>query len=136
MSVVDKVVSYLRNVELSKINAEIDREERVTITRISPDPFQSLENGALVMAVDYTRKDGSTHNIVIQTKFQRHDDANKISVDGMAMNSIVVDPDLVASGPQLEFRYNNAAEQTGAAVPDNEVTFTPGEGNHEFRILA
>lgn len=136
MSVVDKIVSYLRNVELSDINAEIDREERVTITRISPDPFQSLENGALVLALDYKRKDGSAHSITIQTKFHRHDDANKISVDGVAMNTIVVDPDVMATGPQLEFRYNNAAEQTGAAIPDNEVTFTAGEGNHEFRILA
>ena len=135
MSVVDKVVEYLQKADLSKINAEVDREERVTITRISPDPFQSLENGELVLALDYTRKDGSAHSIVIQTKFQRHDDANKISVDGVAMNTIVVDPD-VMTDPQLEFRYNNAAEQTGAAIPDNEVTYQSGEGNHEFRILA
>lgn len=131
MSVIDKVVEFLQNADLSAINAQEDREGRVTITGISPDPFQSLENGALVMAVDYTRKDGSAHNIVIQTRFQRHDDDNKISVDGVAMNNVIVDPDAKLH-PRLEFRYNNRAEQTGAPIPDNEVTFQAGEGNHEF----
>jgi len=54
--------------------------------------------------------------------------------DGQEANTIIVDPDLMGTTAQLEFRCTVPVD--GEAAPDQEVAFVAGGGNHQIRFIA
>lgn len=134
MSTIKDLWNYLQKADLTKINIEVDGDNKATVSSFSIDPLASVDAGALVMELNLVTNDGISHNAKLQSNFSRHSDKNTVIWDGKEATNVIWDFDEMGLNPQEECRFNVTAENTGAAIPDNEVTFQAGEGNHQIRF--
>lgn len=127
-----KVEAALSQINVEGWKCEIDRDgNKIDLT----DKLQigvDIDKRVLVITANY-----EGHTAVIETRLQR-DSNDAISIDGVVMNSVLVDEDVMGFEPrvQLETRYTNPNETaTEPATGDNKITFNPGGGQHEFRLI-